>query len=163
MSEIIQAMKDAVAAIREQSEENDAIRRKIDEITKSLSPKPKQPRSTRKMLRIDLNGYSNTVEREVKGTFGSFFITIRRPSIAERISIRGMSYENSFQRMFEIELSLLVGWKGLSDKEGNEIPFNELTKGGVLGIQPIMDAVLGTIHDYLNEPNGILSEDAEKN
>lgn len=106
---------------------------------------------------------SNTVVRKVTGRFeGEFDITIRQPTAAERMEIRGLATAENYGEIRKLRHSFVVGWSGLLDDDGNEIPFNVRTHEMVLRIQPIQDGIYQTVINYFEESESILTDDVKK-
>lgn len=114
------------------------------------------------MLRLSLQE-SHTVTRKVTGNFeGDFEVTIRQPTAAERMEARGLAITERIGELQKFRASLIVGWNGMTDADGKEIPFNPRTQELVLRIQPVQDAINSTVRAYLEESSAILTEDDKK-
>ncbi len=102
-----------------------------------------------------------TVEREVKGPFGSFFISIKTPGIPERHKARSLVYTNIEERPRYL-LTFVCGWRDVLDKDGQPIPFRQSSQ--VLGTNgSVLHAVVLTVADFFDEDLSVLTEEEEKN
>lgn len=102
-------------------------------------------------VKLNLWGKANQEDKLVSGDFGTFFVTLRRPTAAERVRMRGLLWENNIQDLLLLRLQLLVGWKDLFDTDGKPIPFNDHNKDAVFAEQSILDATLQAIRDFVEE------------
>ena len=80
-----------------------------------------------------------------KGTFTAEFKALAQEEID---SILGDLRDGRPDSDFALEC--LVGWKGVQDEDGNELPFSDSTRDQVLDIYPVLPSVIKAFYESLS-------------
>lgn len=114
-------------------------------------------------MRINLGSEPQSVEREVTGAFGSFFITLRAITGTDRARSRHFFMREEFDELAKLRSGMVIGWREITDHANAPIPFNSRNLELVCAANAAIDGAIQTsVADYFRE-NLTLIEDVEKN
>lgn len=115
-------------------------------------------------MKVRFGKEPQTLEREVTGSFGSFFITVRAPTAIERARIRHFIMREEYDRLAELRRSLVVGWRDVTDEEEKPIPFNGRNLDIVCGANSdIESGIMATVGRFTDENLTLVAGDEGKN
>lgn len=116
------------------------------------------------MLKIALGQEPESVEREVSGPFGSFFVTIKPLSLGQRVRYWTCQLANDFEEVIKTRVEHVVGWREVVDASGAEVPFNKENFQRLAGANnSIFSAVGNVVHEVFAGDSTLLPKDVEKN
>lgn len=116
------------------------------------------------MLKLAIGQEPSSVEREVSGSFGNFYVTIQPFTLGQRVRYWTAQYADQFDEVMKTRIEHVIGWRDVLDEQGEPIPFNRSNLDSLLAANhTIFAAVCNVAHAVFSEDATVLSEAERKN